>query len=221
VPALALAVVLIAAPDSLNPSLIVAAVFLTLGANPIRRSLVFTITAFAVTLAGGLAIALGLGDLILSLLPKLSHTAKYDVITAVGVLVMCGGAVLWWRRKALASEPSDSHQDPAEGGSAILLAAGIAGVELLTAFPYFAAIAMVLGSSVSGAGKVFLLVLYNVIYVLPLIGIVVVRAIMGEKGAELLVPVSDWIQKHWPVVAAPIAGVTGAALTVYGIVQLT
>ena len=220
-PALALAVVLIAAPDSLNPSLIVAAVFLTLGANPIRRSLVFTITAFAVTLAGGLAIALGLGDLILSLLPKLSHTAKYDVITAVGVLVMCGGAVLWWRREALASEPSDSHQDPAEGGSAILLAAGIAGVELLTAFPYFAAIAMVLGSSVSAAGKVFLLVLYNVIYVLPLIAIVVVRAIMGEKGAELLVPVSDWIQTHWPVVAAPIAGVTGAALTVYGIVQLT
>ena len=220
-PALALAVVLIAAPDSLNPSLIVAAVFLTLGARPIRRSLMFAITAFVVTLAGGLAIALGLGDLILSLLPKLSRTAKYDVITAVGVLVMCGGAVLWWRRDALASEPSDSHHEPAEGGSAVLLGAGIAGVELLTAFPYFAAIAMVLGSSVSGAGKVFLLVLYNVIYVLPLIAIVVVRAIMGEKGAELLVPVSDWIQTHWPVVAAPIAGVTGVALTVYGIVQLT
>ena len=219
-PALALAVVLIAAPDSLNPSLIVAAVFLTLGANPIRRSLAFTITAFAVTLAGGLAIGLGLGDLILSLLPKLSHTVKYDVITAVGVLVMCGGAVLWWRRDALASEPSGSHRDPAEGGSAVVLGAGIAGVELLTAFPYFAAIAMVVGASVSGAGKVFLLVLYNVVYVSPLIAIVVIRATMGEKGAELLVPISAWIETHWPVVAAPIAGVVGAALTVYGIVQL-
>jgi cytochrome c biogenesis protein CcdA len=221
VPALALAVVAIAAPDSLNPSLIVAAVFLTLGAHPIRRSLVFTITAFVVTLAGGLAIALGLGDLILSLLPKLSRTAKYDVITAVGVLVMCGGAVIWWRREALASEPSHAHRDPAQGGSALLLGAGIAGVELLTAFPYFAAIAMVLGSSVSPPGKVFLLVLYNVIYVLPLIAIVVVRAIMGQKGSEMLVPISEWIETHWPVVAAPIAGVTGAALTVYGIVQLT
>jgi cytochrome c biogenesis protein CcdA len=221
VPALALAVVVIAAPDSLNPSLIVAAVFLTLGAHPIRRSAMFTISAFVITLAGGLAIALGLGDLILSLLPKLSRTAKYDVIIAVGVLVMCGGAVLWWRRDALASEPSDSHREPAEGGSAVLMGAGIAGVELLTAFPYFAAIAMVVGSSVSGAGKVFLLVLYNVIYILPLIAIVAVRAIMGEKGAELLVPVSDWIETHWPVVAAPIAGVAGAALTVYGIVQLT
>jgi len=220
VPALALAVVLIAAPDSLNPSLIVAAVFLTLGAHPIRRSLMFTITAFVVTLAGGLAIALGLGDLILSLLPKLSRTVKYDLFVVVGVLVMIGGAVLWLRRDALASEPSDTRQAPGEGGSAVLLGAGIAGVELLTAFPYFAAIAMVIGSSVSGAGKIFLLVLYNVIYVLPLIAIVVVRAIMGEKGSELLVPVSAWIETHWPVVAAPIAGVTGAALTAYGIVQL-
>jgi hypothetical protein len=221
VPALALAVVAIAAPDSLNPSLIVAAVFLTLGAHPVRRSLMFTIAAFVVTLAGGLAIALGLADLILALLPKLSRTAKYDVITAVGVLLMCGGVVLWWRRDALASEPSSSRREPAEGGSAVLMGAGIAGIELLTAFPYFAAIAMVLGASVSAAGKVFLLVLYNLVYVLPLIAIVVVRAIMGEKGAQLLVPVSDWIETHWPAVAAPIAGLVGAALTVYGIVQLT
>jgi cytochrome c biogenesis protein CcdA len=221
VPALALAVVAIAAPDSLNPSLIVAAVFLTLGAHPIRRSLVFTITAFVVTLAGGLAIALGLGDLILSLIPKLSRTAKYDVFIVVGIIVMAGGVVLWWRRDALASEPSETQPDPAHGGSAVLLGAGIAGVELLTAFPYFAAIAMVVGSSVSGPSKIFLMVLYNVIYVLPLIAIVVVRAIMGEKGSELLVPISEWIETHWPVVAAPIAGLAGAALTAYGIVQLT
>jgi cytochrome c biogenesis protein CcdA len=221
VPALALAVVAIAAPDSLNPSLIVAAVFLTLGAHPIRRSLMFTITAFVVTLAGGLAIALGLGDLILSLLPKLSRTAKYDVIAVVGVLVMCGGAALWWRRDALASEPSDSHREPAVGGSAVLLGAGIAAVELLTAFPYFAAIAMVVGSSVSASGKVFLLVLYNFIYVLPLIAIVLVRTIMGEGGAQQLVPISDWIETHWPVVAAPIAGLAGSALTIYAILQLT
>ncbi len=218
---LALAVVAIALPDSLNPSLIAAAAYLALGAHPVRRSLVFAVTAFAVTLAGGLAIALGLGDLILSLLPKLSHTAKFDVITVVGVLVMCGGAVIWWRRDALAGKPADRHREPEEGSSAALLAAGIAGIELLTAFPYFAAIAMVLGSSVSGAGKISLLVLYNLVYVLPLLAIVAIRAIMGEKGAELLLPVTNWIQTHWPMVVAPVAGVAGAAVTVYGILELT
>ena len=218
---LALAVVAIALPDSLNPSLIVAAAYLALGAHPVRRSLVFTITAFIVTLAGGLAIALGLGDLILSLLPKLSHTAKWDVITVVGVLVMGGGAVIWWRRGLLAGEPADRRRKPDERSSAALIAAGIAGVELLTAFPYFAAIAMVLGSSVSGAGKVSLLVLYNLVYILPLVAIVVVRAVMGEKGAELLLPISTWIQTHWPMVVAPVAVVAGAAVTAYGILELT
>ena len=219
--ALALAVVAIALPDSLNPSLIVAAVYLALGTHPLRRTLAFTITAFVVTLAGGLAIALGLGDLILSLLPKPSHTVKWDVITAVGVIVMCGGAVIWWRRDALAVVAPESPRKPTQGGSPVLIGAGIAGVELLTAFPYFAVIAMLLGSSVSAAGKASLLVLYNLIYVLPLIAIVMVRAIMGERGAELLVPISDWIQVHWPQVVAPIAGVAGAAITTYGILQLT
>ena len=218
---LALAVVAIALPDALNPSLIVAAAYLTLGAHPVRRSLVFTITAFAVTLAGGLAIALGLGDLILSLLPKLSHTAKWDVITVVGVLVMCGGAVLWWRRDSLAGEPTDRHREPDEGSSAALMGAGIAGVELLTAFPYFAAIAMVLGSSVSAPSKISLLVLYNLVYVLPLVAIVVIRAVMGEKGAELLLPITTWLQTHWPIVVAPVAVAAGAAVTVFGILELT
>lgn len=218
---LALAVVAIALPDSLNPSLIVAAAYLALGSHPVRRPLVFTITTFVVTLAGGLAIALGLGDLILSLLPKLSHTAKWDVITVVGVLVMCGGAVIWWRRGALAGDPGDRGREHDEGSSAVLLGAGIAGVELLTAFPYFAVIAMLLGSSVSGPSKISLLVLYNLIYVLPLIAIVVIRAVMGEKGAELLLPISNWIQTHWPMVVAPVAVVAGAGITVFGILELT
>lgn len=218
--ALALAIIAIALPDSLNPSLIVAAVYLALGTHPLRRTLAFTISAFVVTLAGGLAIALGLADLILSLLPKPSHAVKWGVITAVGVFVMCGGGVIWCRRDALAGAPESQHK-PSKGGSPVLLGAGIAGVELLTAFPYFAAIALLLGSSVSAASKASLLVLYNLIYVLPLIAIAMIRVIMGERGAELLVPISDWIQAHWPQVVAPIAGVAGAAITAYGIVQLT
>lgn len=232
-PALALAVGAIALPDSLNPSLIVAAVYLALGPHPVRRTLGFTLAAFAVTLAGGLAVALGLGDLILSLLPKLSHTVKWDVITGVGILLMAGGVVLWWRRDALvdgdavagrdppAGKDPASIGEPAGGGSAVLLGAGIAGVEFLTAFPYFAAIALVLGSSVSLPGKVFLIVLYNVVYVLPLIAIVIVAAVMGDKAGKLLSPVSAWISTHWPMVAAPFAGAVGVALTTYGIAQLS
>lgn len=219
-PALALAVVAIALPDSLNPTLIVGAVYLALGEHAFRRTLAFTIAAFVVTLAGGLVVALGLGDLILSLLPKLSRTVKWEVMTAVGVLLVCGGAVIWWRRASLADSEPPSRRPPTSGGSPVVLGAGIAGVEFLTAFPYFAAIAMVLGASVSLANKAFLIVLYNVVYMLPLIAIVIVCGVMGEDGRQRLAPVGDWVAMRWPVVVAPLVAVVGLGLMAYGVAQL-
>jgi hypothetical protein len=64
---LAIAVVAIALPDSINPSLIAGELLVAGGRHPGLRALVFTIAAFVVTLAVGAAVALGLGDLILSL----------------------------------------------------------------------------------------------------------------------------------------------------------
>jgi cytochrome c biogenesis protein CcdA len=221
VPALALAVAAIAVPDSLNPSLIAAAAYLALSPRRVRSTAAFTVAAFAVTLSGGVAIALGLGDLILSIVPKPEPTLKYALMVAVGVAFVGGGAVLWWRRESLGSRSSPRDRDTAGGlGSAALLGASIAGFELVTAFPYFAAIAMVVGSSVSIGGKMFLLVLYNIIYVLPLVAIVVVCVVMGERAGRVLTPVADWIATHWPVIVAPLAILAGVALTAYGIVKL-
>ena len=63
---LALAVVAIALPDSINPSLIVGQLFVATGGRPRLRTAAFTVGAFTITFAVGLALALGLGDLILS-----------------------------------------------------------------------------------------------------------------------------------------------------------
>jgi len=236
VPSLAFAVAAIAVPDSLNPSLIIACVFLALGPRPLLRTVAFTVATFAVTLAGGAVVALGLGDLILSLLPKLSRSVKYEVMAGFGGALICGGAVIWWRRSSLAeSEPPSKRKSAGAGGSgadgakpdgsgaagsAALLGAGIAGVELFTAFPYFAAIALVVGASAPTSGKIVLLVLYNVIYVLPLILIVIVCAVMGDRAGQLLAPVGDWIAMRWPVVVAPLVTAAGAGVMGYAIAQL-
>jgi cytochrome c biogenesis protein CcdA len=224
-PALALAVIGIALPDSLNPTLIVGALYEALGSRPFRRTLAFTVGAFLVTLGGGLVLAVGLGDLILALLPKLSRTVKWAVMTAVGAALVGGAAVLWLKRNSVAESEPPSGRARAkasdDGGAPLLIGAGIAGVEFLTAFPYFAAIAMVVGASVSTGSKMFLLLLYNVIYLLPLVAIVVVCGVMGEQGVRRLAPVGDWIAMRWPIVVAPLIAAVGVALTAYGIVQLT
>jgi cytochrome c biogenesis protein CcdA len=223
-PALVLAVVAIAIPDALNPTLIAGAVYLALGGEAggaFKRTLAFTLAAFAVTLAAGLAIALGLGEVILSLLPKLSSTVKWKVLTVVGALLMCGGVAIWWRRDSLASDPPSASREPGHTGSPVLMGAGIAGLELPTAFPYFAAIATILGASVAFSGKAFLLLLYNVIYISPLIAIVIACAVMGDRAGRVVAPIGDWIATRWPFVVAPLTEAAGIALTAYGILQLS
>ncbi len=220
-PGLVIAVAAIALPDSVNPSLIVSALYLAARPHPTRQTSAFTAAAFAVTVAGGVAIGVGLGDLILSLLPKPGATVKYALEIAAGSILVCGGVVIWWRRRSLgAHQPSGGPGRGGGSGSAALFGAGLGGVELLTAFPYFAAIALIAGSSASGAGKLFLLLVYNVVYFLPLIAIVIVCAVMGERGGRKLAPVGEWIATRWPFVVAPIAGAAGVGLITYGSVQL-
>jgi cytochrome c biogenesis protein CcdA len=217
---LAFAVVAIALADSVNPSLIGGELLVATGQHPRRQTMAFTTAALTVTFVFGLALALGLGDLILSLVPKPGSTVKYALIAMAGVVLVVGGAVVWIRRKALVSaEETDDRPEPHR--PAALMGAGIAGLELLTAFPYFAAIAMIVGSGVSDVGKLSLLVLYCVIYMLPLIAIAVVIAVMGDRAERILRPVGDWLSAHWPVVVAPLTAAFGIGVLAFGIVQLS
>ena len=217
---LAAAIVAIGLADSINPSLISGELFVATGDHPRQKAIAFTVAAWTVTLAFGLALALGLGDLILALVPKPGRTVKYGLITAAGVVLVVGGAVVWIRRKSLVSAETGSTRHDSHRPAA-LLGAGIAGLELLTAFPYFAAIAMIVGSGVSNAGKLLLIILYCVIYTLPLIAIAVLIAVMGERAERILGPTGDWLSAHWPAVVAPLTAAFGIGVLAFGIVQLS
>jgi hypothetical protein len=218
---LAIAIVAIALPDCINPSLIAAELLLAGGEHPGRRTVAFTVAAWTVTFLFGLAIALGLGDLILSLLPKPSATLTYALIEAAGILLVLGGTVILIRRKALAGSGNVSATGRTSPGSPVLVGAGVAALEMLTAFPYFAAIAIIVGSNVGAPGKVFLLILYCVVYTLPLIGIAVVCVVMGKRAEAALRPVMDWLFARWPVILGTLAVAVGIGLAVTGVVKLT
>jgi cytochrome c biogenesis protein CcdA len=217
---LAAAVVAIALADSINPSLIGGELFVATAEHPRQKTIAFTLAAWIVTFVFGLALALGLGDLILALVPKPGRTVKYGLIVAAGVVLAAGGAAVWIRRESLVRteagrQPHESHRPAA------LMGAGIAGLELLTAFPYFAAIAMIVGSGASNAGRLLLLVLYCVIYTLPLIAIAVLIVVMGERAERILGPIGDWLSGHWPAVVAPLTVAFGIGLLAFGVVQLS
>lgn len=215
---LAAVVVAIALPDCVNPSLIGGELFVATRPDPRRQTSAFTLAAFTVTFLVGLALALGPADLIVSFLNEPGSVVKYAVFIVAGVALTAGGAFVLIRRGALTvPKGTGGHRSY---GSAALIGASLAGLELLTAFPYFAAITLIVGSGVSAPGKLFLLLLYSVVYSLPLIAIAVTFAVLGDRAEAMVRPLGGWLVAHWPLVVGPLALAIGLGLVAHGIVEL-
>ena len=76
------------------------------------------------------------------------------------------------------------------------LDAGIMAVELPTAFPYFGAIAAIIGSSTSLGTRVALAVAYNIAFVLPLVAVIVVRMAARDAATHRLHHFGTWLAHH-------------------------
>lgn len=200
--------------DSLNPTTIGPALYLAAGRDARRQVAQFTLAVFAVYLVGGLAIALGPGQLLLSLVPHPDREDRYVLETVAGVALIVGAAFLWGYRHQLMHRKVPVPKS--EGRSSAILGATITAVELPTAFPYFAAIAAIVGSGLGLPRQVVLLVLFNICFVLPLIAILATLAIAGDRAKELLASGREKLEAHWPTALAIVFLVAGAFVTLLG-----
>jgi cytochrome c biogenesis protein CcdA len=211
-------VVSIGLADSMNPSTIAPALYLAAGDAPLRELIKFTLGVAAVYLVGGALIVLGPGEAILSLVPHPDATTRYVLELVAGVAMLAAAAYLWWRRERLGHHHRSGS--PKEGRSSALLGATISVVEFPTAFPYFAAIAAIVGSGLGLWRQLVLLVIYNACFVLPLVLIIVTVAIAGDQAARILGRAREFLSLHWPVLLAALALVAGVFVTLLGITGL-
>jgi cytochrome c biogenesis protein CcdA len=205
--------------DSLNPSTVAPAMYLATAARDARRQVIqFSLGVFAVYLLGGLAIALGPGELVLDLVPHPRPGLKYLFEIVGGVVLLTLAAVLWSFRKLLVTRrlPEASTN----GRSSAILGATITALELPTAFPYFAAIAAVVGSGYGVWHQVFLIVIFNVAFVLPLLAIIAVLQFAGPDAQRMLIASRQWLERHWPVALAVVGLVAGLFCVFIGITGL-
>jgi cytochrome c biogenesis protein CcdA len=211
-------VISIGLADSLNPSTIAPALYLAAGRRARQQVAEFTFGVFVVYLVGGLAIALGPGQLILSLVPHPDREDRYLLEVIAGTAMLAAAAFLWGYRQRLAERQVPTVKT--QGRSSVVLGAVITAVELPTAFPYVAAIAAIVGSGLGIANQAILLVLFNVCFVLPLVGIVATLTFAGDRAQELLAAGRRKLEAHWPAVLAGLALLAGAFVLALGITGL-
>jgi cytochrome c biogenesis protein CcdA len=212
-------VVSIGLADSLNPTTIAPALYLASGEHARRQVIEFTLGVFIVYLVGGVAVALGPGQLLLSLIPKPGIEARHIIETVAGAALIVAAALLWRHRDRLASRklPTPSRQSR----SSAILGATITAIELPTAFPYFAAIAAIVGSGLDPARQVVLLLLFNVFFVLPLLGIIATLTFAGSHADRLLAIGRNFLQRNWPLVLAGLLMLAGVFVVLLGVTGLT
>lgn len=211
-------VVSIGLADSLNPGTIAPAMYLATGDRARARVTEFTVGVFIVYFAGGALIALGPGQLLLSIIQRPSRDTRHWLEIVVGAALIAAAWALWALRERLARRelPAFTRQRR----SSALLGATITAVELPTAFPYFAAIAAIVGSGLGTPRQLMLLLLFNLCFIVPLVAMVATLSLAGERADALLLRARLFLERRWPVVLAVLlllAGVFGVLLGVTGL----
>jgi cytochrome c biogenesis protein CcdA len=216
--ALVLVVVSVGLIDCLNPSTIGPALYLATRKNPVRSIAGFCLGVFVVYLLGGIVLTLGPGRLLVRALPHPGSTTVAELELGAGAVAVVVAVVLWLARGRIARHLR-THEHRLDRSS-ILLGGGIMAVELPTAVPYFAVIAALADSGRGVVPQIALLVLFNLVFVAPLLLILVVVKLAGARGARVLGDVHDRLHRHAPVLIPAAVLCLGAVLVVLGAVGL-
>jgi len=209
-------VVSIGIADSLNPTTIAPALYLATGEHARRRMIEFTLGVFVVYFLGGVAVALGPGQVVLALIPHPGPHLSYVLEIVAGVAMLIAAAFLWGYRHRLRNREVISAPRR-RGRSSAVLGATITVVEFPTAFPYFAAITAIVGSGQPVLRQIFLILIFNVLFITPLLGMIAILTFAGDDANRVLSAGRAWLERRWPVVLAGLALLAGLFVILLGV----
>ena len=215
---LILLVLSIAAIDSLNPSTLLPALLYAVGRNGLRDVAAFTAGVFAVSTAGGLILVFGPGRALLHFVSQPRPHLLHVLEAAAGVALLAAAAFLWRTRAKVGNRLAD--QRPRTGGSALLVGAGIMATELPTAIPYFGALIAVSEGAHNALADVALVLAYNLVFVAPLLALVALLALAGDRGTLVAQRLRVHLVRHAPIALPALVALLGLALLAVGLAGL-
>jgi cytochrome c biogenesis protein CcdA len=215
-----LAAIAIIDSTSMLPVGIVAMVVLLSGNRPYLNSAAFIAGTFIPYYAFSLLALFGLSTVIDQINETVERMWKHpdtlDIILgiAIGVVLLVFGYHL---SRARAKEQDSNAMASITPARVFIIAAGIMIVGLPGAVPMFAAIDQILRVDLDALSMALAMLFYSVVFVLPLIGIVLIRVILRERSDELFETISRFFEKWGRRVIVTLLVVLGLVLVVDGI----
>jgi cytochrome c biogenesis protein CcdA len=200
--------------DSVNPTTVGVALYLATARNAVRSVASFTLGVFAIYLFGGILLVLGPGQLLIALIPHPHGDVKHLIELLLGIGVLVVALVVWLQRERVSS--TIQRSEGRSGASGFALGVGITIVELPTAFPYFAAIGAIVDARLSIPGQIVALIAFNIAFVAPLLMILLLRWIAGDRVESSLLRWRDRLHRHAAALLAAILVAVGLVLSVIG-----
>jgi len=201
--------VAIAAIDSLNPTATAFQVYLLTTPKPITRSISFIVGIFLAYWTVGLFATLGLASFIQWVLT--THRAWVNVIQFIlGIALLYIGCTL--------NSSAHSHQSLKKKPRSLqpihtfIVGMSVTLLEAPTAFPYLAAIERIAHAKLNLLDLAGFLGIYNLVFVMPLIGLLGIYIAFQNRSAELLHRINQAIEKWSPKILQVLLLVTGTFL---------
>src|SRR5688500_12412518 len=206
-----LGLVALALVDSINPSAIVVTLYLLSGGRVPAQIVVYVAAIFVTYLTLGVMMMSGLD----ALLPSLTTMGS----GRLGLIVqgVIGLSMLLYAIGAPTTAKSAPRVEPRARSSAALALLGltVTTMELPTAVPYFAAIALLTTADLPMTQWLPLLVLYNAIFVLPPVLLLVGHIVFGQRLDARYANLRERLQAGAGETMLWIFGLVGGGLVVW------
>jgi cytochrome c biogenesis protein CcdA len=210
-----LSLLALALVDSINPSAIVVTLYLLSRGRVAAQVLVYVTAIFLTYLTLGVMLTLGIDAVLLSLRTAGGGRLGYIVQSLIGL------AMLVYAIRAPTAAKSAPRVEPSASTYAALALLGVTvtTMELPTAVPYFGAIAILTTADLPMAQWLPLLVVYNAIFVLPPVLLLVGHVVLGNRLDTRYADLRERLQAGARETMLWICGLVGSGLLVWGVVE--
>jgi cytochrome c biogenesis protein CcdA len=207
-------VIVVGLVDSANPSTIAPALYFATGKTASTSLFGFIAGVVTTNLVAGVLLVVGPGEALTAAIPRPGDEARHLIELAAGAATLALAAGLWHGRRAIAGHVS--RTTARVDRSSLLVGAGIMIVELPTALPYFAVIATIVGSERPLPTEIVLLVIFDVVFALPLLAILAARAVAGKRAERWLERLRGRLEARLAILVPALVLVIAVALIATG-----